>query len=53
VLLVPLLVALIRIGGDAEIMGEHRNGRRKQALAVAAASVVGLSLAALVAASFS
>ncbi len=51
VLLVPILVVLVRIGSDAEVMGEHRNGWKGLALACAAAAVVGLSLVALAAAS--
>jgi len=51
VLLVPILIALIRIGGDAEVMGEFRNRRTGHLLAYSAAAVVGLSLVALVTAS--
>jgi Mn2+/Fe2+ NRAMP family transporter len=51
VLLVPLLFVLIRIGSDESVMGEHRNRRIGLALACGAASVLGLSLVALVAAS--
>jgi Mn2+/Fe2+ NRAMP family transporter len=49
VLLVPLLVVLIRIGGDAGALGANRNGWKGTALALAAAGVVALSLVALVA----
>jgi hypothetical protein len=49
----PLLVFLIRIGSDADVVGEHGNGLRGAALALAAAAVVGLSPVALVAASIS
>ncbi len=50
ILLVPLLVVMILIARDREVMGDYRNGGFGQALAYAAAALVGLSLVALVAA---
>jgi len=50
ILLVPLLPVMILIARDGELMGDYRNGRVGQALAYAAAALVGLSLVALVAA---
>jgi Mn2+/Fe2+ NRAMP family transporter len=52
VLLVPILIVMIRIGRDPEVMGEYRNGRVGQALALAAAALVGISLVGLAAAAF-
>jgi NRAMP (natural resistance-associated macrophage protein)-like metal ion transporter len=52
VLLVPILIVMIRIGRDREVMGEYRNGRVGQALALAAAALVGISLVGLAAAAF-
>jgi NRAMP (natural resistance-associated macrophage protein)-like metal ion transporter len=52
VLLVPILIVMIRVGRDADVMGEYRNGRVGQALALAAAALVGISLVGLAAAAF-
>lgn len=50
VLLVPLLVALRRLGRDESVLGEFRNGRVGDALAVGALALVLLSLVGLAAA---
>jgi Mn2+/Fe2+ NRAMP family transporter len=52
VLLVPILIVMIRVGRDPAVMGEYRNGRLGQALALAAAALVGISLVGLAAAAF-
>jgi Mn2+/Fe2+ NRAMP family transporter len=52
VLLVPILIVMIKVGSDPEVMGEHRNGRVGQALALGAAALVGVSLVGLAAAAF-
>jgi Mn2+/Fe2+ NRAMP family transporter len=52
ILLVPLLIVMIRVGRDAKVMGEYRNGPIGQLLAFAAAALVGISLVGLAAAAF-
>ncbi len=53
VLLLPMLVELRKLGRDAEVLGELRNGRRADfvcvaALAIVAASVIGLAVASAI-----
>jgi hypothetical protein len=47
VLLLPLLVAMTRLGRDRELLGEHANGTTAHAFALAALALVALSVAAL------
>lgn len=52
VLLLPLLIALRALGRDPGVMGELRNGRLGDALALAALAIVALSVLGLAAAAF-
>ena len=47
VLLLPLLVAMTRLGRDPDVLGPHANGRRGHTAALAALSLVTVSVAAL------
>ena len=47
VLLLPLLVVMVRLGREADVMGDYRNGRVGQAVAYAALGLVAASVVAL------
>jgi Mn2+/Fe2+ NRAMP family transporter len=52
VLLLPLLIALRSLGRDPAVMGELRNGRGGDALALAALAIVAASVLGLAVAAF-